>query len=300
MLIIYPDLPLPRLQGVPKPAAPLPDVGAVATRPLTPPSTVASAAVASPPKPRTTRKGSLEFPEADPWGSPALHRGHNHDSSPPKTNGNSRPISNGVHEPVRTTSNFTTASMDGSNISSNPSQGRPSVPAAGVWGSYDGNIGTSYQNTADPPGGGDGFGGDRGSGDGNAPGAPSRAFGGGRVTSSAVEENIVVTLLPEKEGVFMFQHHNYHVSSVRRGSKVVRRYSDFVWLLDCLQKRFPFRQLPLLPPKRVGGACAQIFPIFSTNGWKLMETTLQLIAHLLRNGAEVWPGSPMRLSDTQY
>lgn len=25
-----------------------------------------------------------------------------------------------------------------------------------------------------------------------------------------------------------------------------------MWLLDCLQKRFPFRQLPLLPPKRVG------------------------------------------------
>src|SRR4051794_41043581 len=47
--------------------------------------------------------------------------------------------------------------------------------------------------------------------------------------------------------------HNYQVASARRGSKVVRRYSDFVWLLDCLQKRYPFRQLPLLPPKRVGG-----------------------------------------------
>jgi hypothetical protein len=49
----------------------------------------------------------------------------------------------------------------------------------------------------------------------------------------------------------MFQHHNYEVSSLRRGSKVIRRYSDFVWLLDCLQKRYPFRVLPLLPPKRV-------------------------------------------------
>ncbi|KAK3068312.1 Sorting nexin mvp1, partial [Coniosporium uncinatum] len=46
-------------------------------------------------------------------------------------------------------------------------------------------------------------------------------------------------------------HRNYEVSSVRRSSKVVRRYSDFVWLLDCLHKRYPFRQLPLLPPKRV-------------------------------------------------
>ena len=49
----------------------------------------------------------------------------------------------------------------------------------------------------------------------------------------------------------MFQHRNYEVASSRRNSKVVRRYSDFVWLLDCLHKRYPFRQLPLLPPKRV-------------------------------------------------
>lgn len=62
-----------------------------------------------------------------------------------------------------------------------------------------------------------------------------------------------MTLLPEKEGMFMFQHHNYEVGSARRGSKVIRRYSDFVWLLDCLHKRYPFRILPLLPPKRVAG-----------------------------------------------
>ncbi|KAI0999791.1 Sorting nexin [Podosphaera aphanis] len=66
------------------------------------------------------------------------------------------------------------------------------------------------------------------------------------------EETVTVAALPEKEGYFMFQHRNYQVSSSYRKSKVVRRYSDFVWLLDCLQKRFPFRQLPLLPPKRVG------------------------------------------------
>ncbi|OAR00313.1 hypothetical protein LLEC1_01025 [Akanthomyces lecanii] len=70
-------------------------------------------------------------------------------------------------------------------------------------------------------------------------------------TGSAVEESVIVTLMPGKEGVFMFQHHNYEVTSQRRGSKVIRRYSDFVWLLDCLHKRYPFRVLPLLPPKRV-------------------------------------------------
>ncbi|RKF78862.1 Sorting nexin mvp1 [Golovinomyces cichoracearum] len=73
-----------------------------------------------------------------------------------------------------------------------------------------------------------------------------------RLTNIDDEETIVVTLLPEKEGLFMFQHHCYHVISLKKGKRVVRRFSDFVWLLDCLHLRFPFRQLPLLPPKRVG------------------------------------------------
>lgn len=80
-----------------------------------------------------------------------------------------------------------------------------------------------------------------------------RSLGINRSTNPQVAETVTITLLPEKEGMFMFQHRNYEVKSARRGSTVVRRYSDFVWLLDCLQKRFPFRQLPLLPPKRVSG-----------------------------------------------
>lgn len=80
-----------------------------------------------------------------------------------------------------------------------------------------------------------------------------RSLGIPRTTNPQVEESVTITLLPEKEGLFMFQHRNYEVKSARRGSTVVRRYSDFVWLLDCLQKRYPFRQLPLLPPKRVSG-----------------------------------------------
>jgi sorting nexin-8 len=84
---------------------------------------------------------------------------------------------------------------------------------------------------------------------GPSPVVPSRSLGG-RI-GNAAEENVVVSLMPGKEGIFMFQHHNYEVTSQRRGSKVVRRYSDFVWLLDCLHKRYPFRTLPLLPPKRV-------------------------------------------------
>lgn len=64
---------------------------------------------------------------------------------------------------------------------------------------------------------------------------------------------IQLSVVPEKEGVFMFRHVNYTLTSVKRKLSVVRRYSDFVWLLDCLQRRYPFRQIPLLPPKRLAG-----------------------------------------------
>lgn len=197
------------------------------------------------------RKDSLEFPEADPWGSPAIHKGHNHNASPPKTNGSL----NGARGPTRTTSTFTTTSVDGNGPSEQPAGDAPvNSTAGGVWGSYEGGSNASFPNTGGSSIGGDNFGASGGSGgDHPTPGAPSRSVGGGRVTSSGPEENISVVLLPEKEGMFMFQHHNYQISSPRRGSKVVRRYSDFVWLLDCLHKRYPFRQLPLLPPKRVGG-----------------------------------------------
>lgn len=199
------------------------------------------------------RKDSIDFPEADPWGSPAMHRGHNHEATP-QVNGALRAGSNGTHAPVRTTSNFTTTSATGANGTSNqPAEDSSAAPVAGIWGSYDGNSAESYRVSNDSTIGGDGFEPPGGGGGLPGPSAPTRSFGGGRVSSGGVEENVIITLLPEKEGMFMFQHHNYQVTSARRGSQVVRRYSDFVWLLDCLQKRFPFRQLPLLPPKRVGG-----------------------------------------------
>ena len=227
-------------------------------RPTTPPQAPTSAPTAAPTsaqKPRALRKHSMEFPEADPWGSPAMHRGHQHEVSPPKSNGASRLVSNGVHEPVRTTSNFTTASTEGPNGGSNrPSQDSQQSAVSGAWGAYDGNVNASFSNAADSTIGGEGFDGEGGNGGRSDPTVPTRSFGGGgRSVSGGPEENVMITLLPEKEGMFMFQHHNYQVTSPRRGSQVVRRYSDFVWLLDCLHKRYPFRQLPLLPPKRVGG-----------------------------------------------
>lgn len=131
-------------------------------------------------------------------------------------------------------------------------EGVPPSSSGSGWG---GNIGETPRDEAGFDGGQrpslEGFG---PPGDDQGDLAPRRRpLGITRTTNPQVEESVTITLLPEKEGVFMFQHRNYEVKSARRGSTVVRRYSDFVWLLDCLQKRFSFRQLPLLPPKRVSG-----------------------------------------------
>ncbi|OXB36473.1 sorting nexin MVP1 [Cryptococcus neoformans] len=68
------------------------------------------------------------------------------------------------------------------------------------------------------------------------------------------QERIVVTLIPEKEGWFL---QKYRIESDKRGEgPVARRYSDFVWLMDVLEKRYPFRILPPLPPKRINPSSA--------------------------------------------
>ena len=200
---------------------------------------------------------SVEFPEADPWASPDLHKGHGHqegagsvsaaESSPARVPSRPNDLA------PRTTSTFTTSSAD------HPSEG-PDLGGSRYEAPINAGEGWSTSNPADPPmfsgppdlsiDGGPSF---RGSGGGERPHTSShmsnRPSGAGR----GVEEVVNITALPEKEGMIFFQHRNYQVSSVRRATKVVRRYSDFVWLLDCLLKRYPFRQLPLLPPKRVGG-----------------------------------------------
>jgi sorting nexin-8 len=206
----------------------------------------------------------MDYPE-DPWNTPDVHRNHNHPPEPPRPNGHDAPASAGTTNgndygsnpqatlPRRTTSTFTTSA---------PPSGAGSVAeTASAWGFFDGNPPSSGGFSEPSPNAAAPFGGIGGSGPSREPGgglssapapAHNRTIGGGG-TGAAVEENILVTLMPEKEGMFLFQHHNYEVTSSRRGSKVIRRYSDFVWLLDCLHKRYPFRVLPLLPPKRVAG-----------------------------------------------
>ncbi|KAK5655321.1 hypothetical protein OQA88_5888 [Cercophora sp. LCS_1] len=267
------DLPQPKLPGIVDSPPVLPNLSELAAkppqRPITPPKAPAAPKSSPPRQPRGFPRSSMDYPE-DPWGAPDLHKGHTHAPEPPRPNGDSTaaPAVNGNGNglfgtspqatlPGRTTSNFTT----GTSISGTGSIRQAAGPAqenTGAWAYFDGNPNPAAgftdpsSNPVTSP-----FGGSNGGSTAREPAGgpppvptPSRTIGGGR-TGSAVQETILVTLMPEKEGIFMFQHHNYEVSSSRRGSKVIRRYSDFVWLLDCLHKRYPFRVLPLLPPKRV-------------------------------------------------
>lgn len=108
--------------------------------------------------------------------------------------------------------------------------------------------------------------------------------------NDGAQEVLNVTALPDKEGMFLFQYRNYEISSSRRATKVIRRYSDFVWLLDCLHKRYPFRQLPLLPPKRVSSK-----PKCSVS----LQAMFQEIAHLRKssfNEADAIPTQSMAIT----
>jgi hypothetical protein len=167
-----------------------------------------------------------------------------------------RPIA-GEIATQRTTSSYTTRSeadsTSGNIMGSTQAVNAPSASTPGGWGSYE-NPSGGFTNGAPTGAESVGFG---SGGDESIDPTPrtARSLGGGRTSNRGVEETVTITILPEKEGMFMFQHRNYEVKSARRGSTVIRRYSDFVWLLDCLHKRYPFRQLPLLPPKRVAGKC---------------------------------------------
>ncbi|ROT38092.1 PX domain-containing protein [Sodiomyces alkalinus F11] len=271
------NLPKPKLAGqLATPA--MPPTSELAAKPPQSPASPASPAKQqqherhqqhqplSPSKPQTIRRPPMEFPETDdPWGSPGAHKHHNHPPMIPQANGPSSQIHSTSHGATdfpatenttiagRTLSSYTAPTVTpGTGSIQPPTETSVTSPAVGDWGYFEGNSpGGGFvdplpgQQAANPFGGN----GNRGS-TGNAPDVPALRPAVSR-TGHAVEEIIVVTLMPEKEGLFFFQHHNYEVSSVRRGSKVIRRYSDFVWLLDCLHKRYPFRALPLLPPKRV-------------------------------------------------
>lgn len=203
------------------------------------------------------RRTSLGGLESDPWGSPELHRGHNHEAGGAEP----RPL-NGFGSVRSTTNAWSSKVIEDTTQNSvvqrdhfnGQTETAPPSSSGSGWGNNNFNGAgpsdeSSFGGTVPPALGGFGPAVD----EPNTIAPRRRSLGLGRPTNPQVEETVTVALLPEKEGLFMFQHRNYEVKSARRGSTVIRRYSDFVWLLDCLQKRFPFRQLPLLPPKRVSG-----------------------------------------------
>lgn len=206
----------------------------------------------SPSKPSKPRQDSFGGdPTSDPWASPAPRQ------DTPRATGSSTTQSNGLSSSAmrttngvpRTTSGFTTRGDGSDPPRSSPTESRIGSSAGGGWGSYNGSSG----GFSDQPTLGGGFG-DSGDGQSNQPDRNSQLPVTASITiPPGTGEMVTVTMLPEKEGSFLFQHNNYEVKTLRRGSTVIRRYSDFVWLLDCLQKRYPFRRLPLLPPKRVQG-----------------------------------------------
>ncbi|KAJ6164773.1 hypothetical protein N7470_003445 [Penicillium chermesinum] len=191
-------------------------------RPTTPPSQPTSLQEPTSARSQRPRRESLGGLESDPWASPDLHRNHTHEvpTQPSTLNG---------YGSIRSTNNAWSGNEaeDTSRIEvtrEDTNDQTTGALASSAGSGWDGNAGVP----TDLPGFND--------------------------TPRGFAREIITLLHPASstaEGVFMFQHRNYEVKSARRGSTVVRRYSDFVWLLDCLQKRFPFRQLPLLPPKRV-------------------------------------------------
>ena len=281
-----PDLPTPKLSGLASAAPAIPNLSELGAKPPQQPVTPTRVPRSSPAKqPDTSRKVSMDYPE-DPWNTPnpsanrpavpaavLPERTNGAHEESPAVNGSGLSSGGGLFGssptgplPVRTTSTFTTAtggSGAGAGDARQNTTGMGQTPGGG-WDYFAGSPPAGDFN--EPPAiGGETTSPFGGTGGGRAPGGeqparlPSRTLGGSGRTGSSLEESIIVALMPEKEGLFMFQHHNYEVTSSRRGSKVVRRYSDFVWLLDCLQKRYPFRVLPLLPPKRVAGKLRAAF-----------------------------------------
>ena len=80
------------------------------------------------------------------------------------------------------------------------------------------------------------------------------------------QENVRVTILGQ-QGFILNRYVVYEIATevspntawimtgclynVKRGDAVVRRYSEFTFLWDCLLRRYPFRLFPALPPKRI-------------------------------------------------
>ncbi|KAG1880479.1 hypothetical protein C8R48DRAFT_752252 [Suillus tomentosus] len=63
------------------------------------------------------------------------------------------------------------------------------------------------------------------------------------------QETVDVTIQGQQG--FILNRYTVYEINTEHGAPVHRRYSEFAFLWDCLVRRYPFRLLPALPPKRV-------------------------------------------------
>ncbi|KIJ20909.1 hypothetical protein PAXINDRAFT_165733 [Paxillus involutus ATCC 200175] len=81
-------------------------------------------------------------------------------------------------------------------------------------------------------------------------GASSTLSGSGLPKDWWKKQECVDVTIQGQHGFILNRYTVYEVTT-ERGPPVHRRYSEFVFLWDCLVRRYPFRLLAVLPPKRV-------------------------------------------------
>ncbi|KAF5387312.1 hypothetical protein D9757_005774 [Collybiopsis confluens] len=82
-------------------------------------------------------------------------------------------------------------------------------------------------------------------------GAPSTVTGTGLSKEWWKKQKSVNVTIQGQQGFILNRYTVYQIST-DRGPSVIRRYSEFVFLWDCIYRRYPFRLFPALPPKRIG------------------------------------------------
>ncbi|KAJ1978730.1 Sorting nexin mvp1 [Dimargaris verticillata] len=69
--------------------------------------------------------------------------------------------------------------------------------------------------------------------------------------SQVADDPVQITIDDVRSGT-VFKYTTYTLVWNAKAARVIRRYSDFWWLLEALMKHYPFRMLPHLPPKAIG------------------------------------------------
>lgn len=83
-------------------------------------------------------------------------------------------------------------------------------------------------------------------------GAPPSSVAGSGLPSGWWKRQEKVSIQFGGQQGFVLTRYMVYAITTERGGTVQRRYSEFAFLWDCLVRRYPFRLLPQLPPKRIG------------------------------------------------